>query len=107
MNNSMKTSFLVFFFFSIGYLGLSQEHEHHTDTSPARKTRPAPKPKKSALPSGDRSEKPVKQNSDTTHPMEHEQMQHDSLLMTHAYSRNLPMSRNGSGTAWVPDTSPM
>ena len=27
--------------------------------------------------------------------------------MSHAYSRNLPMSRNGSGTAWNPDNTPM
>lgn len=27
--------------------------------------------------------------------------------MSHAYSRNLPMTRNGSGTAWMPDASPM
>ncbi|RZK94302.1 MAG: hypothetical protein EOO62_30850, partial [Hymenobacter sp.] len=27
--------------------------------------------------------------------------------MSHAYSRNLPMSRNGSGTAWQPDQTPM
>ncbi|WP_423147812.1 hypothetical protein [Rubrolithibacter danxiaensis] len=27
--------------------------------------------------------------------------------MNHAYSLNLPMSRNGSGTAWLPDASPM
>jgi hypothetical protein len=27
--------------------------------------------------------------------------------MTHAYSLHLPMSRNGSGTAWLPDASPM
>lgn len=29
------------------------------------------------------------------------------MLMSHAYSLNLPMSRNGSGTAWQPDISPM
>src|SRR5215217_8341930 len=35
-------------------------------------------------------------------------MDHDGMpLMSHAYSLNLPMSRNGSGTAWLPDTSPM
>jgi hypothetical protein len=28
-------------------------------------------------------------------------------LMSHAYSRHLPMSRNGSGTAWQPDQTPM
>ncbi|WP_246558935.1 hypothetical protein [Hymenobacter piscis] len=27
--------------------------------------------------------------------------------ISHAYSRNLPMSRNGSGTAWNPDNMPM
>ena len=27
--------------------------------------------------------------------------------MSHSYSLNLPMSRNGSGTAWLPDASPV
>jgi hypothetical protein len=27
--------------------------------------------------------------------------------MSHSFSLNLPMSRNGSGTAWLPDASPM
>ncbi|GGI27177.1 hypothetical protein [Pedobacter mendelii] len=27
--------------------------------------------------------------------------------MSHSYSLNLPMSRNGSGTSWLPDASPM
>ncbi|WP_324675568.1 hypothetical protein [Hymenobacter sp. GOD-10R] len=31
---------------------------------------------------------------------------HD-MNMSHAYSRYLPMSRNGSGTAWQPDATPM
>lgn len=29
------------------------------------------------------------------------------MLMSHAYSLHLPMSRNGSGTGWLPDNSPM
>ena len=33
-------------------------------------------------------------------------MNHDHF-MSHAYSLNLPMNRNGSGTAWLPDASPM
>lgn len=32
---------------------------------------------------------------------------HMDVPMGHAYSLNLPMSRNGSGTAWLPDASPM
>lgn len=48
------------------------------------------------------------------------QMQHDTSSMaamngmdaemppmSHSFSLNLPMSRNGSGTAWLPDASPM
>jgi hypothetical protein len=31
---------------------------------------------------------------------------HDSMKMTSAFSRNLPMNRDGSGTAWQPDESP-
>ena len=28
------------------------------------------------------------------------------MLMSHSYSLNLPMNRNGSGTSWLPDSSP-
>lgn len=31
----------------------------------------------------------------------------DSGRMSHAFSRNLPMTRNGSGTGWMPDSTPM
>ena len=30
-----------------------------------------------------------------------------SQMPSHAYSRNLPMNRNGSGTSWLPDATPM
>lgn len=40
------------------------------------------------------------------HSMAHEG-QHQSSAMSHAFSRNLPMNRNGSGTGWLPDASPM
>ena len=39
--------------------------------------------------------------ADTTHPMAGMAM--GGPAMSHAYSRHLPMSRNGSGTAWQPD----
>ena len=29
------------------------------------------------------------------------------MSMSHAFSKNLPMTRNGSGTSWLPDNSPM
>lgn len=34
-------------------------------------------------------------------------MPHQSMGMPHAFSKNLPMTRNGSGTGWLPDASPM
>lgn len=59
------------------------------------------------------------QHADTTAPADHMQhmnhmehmnhmghMQMDEVPMTHAYSLHLPMSRDGSGTAWLPDASP-
>lgn len=44
--------------------------------------------------------------------MVHNEMGHDMDStsmppMSHAYSLNLPMNRNGSGTGWLPDASPM
>lgn len=34
-------------------------------------------------------------------------MDNDMPGMSHAFSRSLPMTRNGSGTAWSPDNNPM
>ncbi|WP_343672864.1 hypothetical protein [Chitinophaga sp.] len=39
-------------------------------------------------------------------PMQHE-MGMDMPPMSHAFSLHLPMNRNGSGTGWLPDASPM
>jgi hypothetical protein len=51
-------------------------------------------------------------SSDTSRAgMSHAGMGHQGLNhggpMSHAYSRKLPMSRNGSGTAWNPDNTPI
>lgn len=60
---------------------------------------------------------------DTTKPMQHDHSMHDHNMnmagmdttmpmshhmnMSHSFSLNLPMNRNGSGTGWLPDASPM
>ncbi|TCJ17897.1 hypothetical protein EPD60_06335 [Flaviaesturariibacter flavus] len=38
---------------------------------------------------------------------DHEAHAGHNMPMTHAFSRNLPMNRNGSGTSWLPDNAPM
>ncbi len=46
--------------------------------------------------------------SDTTlHHMPMQSMQMNHLMMSSQFSRGLPMNRDGSGTSWVPDTTPM
>lgn len=39
--------------------------------------------------------------------MEPDSSMKDMPPMSHAFSLNLPMNRNGSGTAWLPDAAPM
>jgi hypothetical protein len=41
------------------------------------------------------------------HKMDNMKHMHHKMSMSHVYSLNLPMSRNGSGTGWLPDASPM
>ena len=49
----------------------------------------------------DMKEQKSKDDKHSMHDME------QSIPMTHAYSLSLPMNRNGSGTGWLPDESPM
>lgn len=50
----------------------------------------------------------VQKMDSTMHGMNHSIHNIDiGTPMGHAYSLNLPMSRNGSGTSWLPDASPM
>jgi hypothetical protein len=46
------------------------------------------------------------QDENDTSMHNHAAMQH-TVPMSHSYSLNLPMNRNGSGTGWLPDASPM
>ena len=89
----MKKVIMVTFF---GFLSshLFSQHEHHAmaDTMPKKKDT--------------MQMKPVAKKMTTMDTMAHSMhMMH--TMPSHAYSRNLPMSRNGSGTGWNPDASPM
>src|SRR6187402_1508952 len=79
-----------------GLIGLNafSQHEHHmpVDTVPKKKdTTPM---------------KPAAKKMATMDTMDHS-MHEVHTMPSHAYSRNLSMSRNGSGTGWNPDASPM
>jgi hypothetical protein len=81
----MKQLFFLLLFpvFSFSIMG---QHEHHQrrDTVPVKKV-----------------DSSIKNHSP-------KKMDHGMHLMaSHAFSRNLPMSRNASGTSWNPDATPM
>lgn len=89
----------------------SAQHEHH---QPPKKDTIAPEKKATTS-----KKAPVKKKAAVKKEMNQaDHSMHDSGAMrhnmddmpsmpSHAFSRNLPMSRNGSGTAWNPDASPM
>jgi hypothetical protein len=97
----MKKFIALFIISSFLALAASAQHEHHApakDTSkPKVKSTTKPKPKSNN----------TKMGKDTMTQHDHSMMQHDMGNMSHAFSLNLPMNRNGSGTGWLPDASPM
>lgn len=53
------------------------------------------------------SERTKMDHSGHQEPMTPEMDAAEMAPMSHAFSLNLPMNRNGSGTGWLPDSSPM
>jgi hypothetical protein len=86
----MKLTALIIILISlVSSTVLSAQHEHHQMQSDTAKGS---------------SKKGMKQ-------MDHDSMNHSmdssKAPMSHSFSLNLPMNRNGSGTGWLPDASPM
>lgn len=50
---------------------------------------------------------PHKMHHEGMGPMDHTVQHNTEVPMSHAFSLHLPMNRNGSGTGWLPDASPM
>jgi hypothetical protein len=96
----MKTyGLLILFILVLSSVVVFAQHEHHQmkrDTT-----------KKEMKHDGKQGNK--KTMKDVDHNSINHQMETDSSMvpMTHSYSLNLPMNRNGSGTGWLPDASPM
>ena len=101
----MKT---LFFFILTSQLSIAvfSQHEHHQmpDTVPKKQVT-----QKKPVMSKKNVSPPKKDTIAMNPPMD--KMDHSihsmSSMPSHAYSRSLPMSRNGSGTGWNPDASPM
>jgi hypothetical protein len=94
----MLKAVIILVVFCVVSLFAFSQHEHHM---PAKKDSSQMKMKKD-------TSKPAKM--DHQHMQEHKDMHmHGSMdvPMSHAFSLNLPMNRNGSGTGWLPDASPM
>src|SRR3982751_1897488 len=87
---------------------VSAQHGNHLPVKDSTKP-------KASIPAGEGSTTPIHQEHDQQMTKEnstdHDVMNMDhgnmDMSMSHAFSRNLPMTRNGSGTAWLPDNSPM
>lgn len=94
MKNLLILAIVLFLSMQNGF----SQHEHH---HPAKDTLPV---KKNTI----RTKHPAKKKMDHSDHGMHDKASNDmSSMPSHAYSRNLPMNRNGSGTAWNPDSSPM
>ena len=82
---------LIFFAASLTGLTALAQHEHHImHDSPTQQKKPA-------------DTIPQQHTMNMHHDMDMD-MDHN---MSHSFSLNLPMTRNGSGTGWLPDAAPM
>lgn len=80
---------LLMFLMNIPLFG--QHPQHHPPQTPP-------------TPENQEEKEQVKEPMGHDHEMEHQDQMHE---MSSAFSLSLPMSRNGSGTSWQPDATPM
>src|SRR5688572_17309315 len=98
-----KTLFAAAFLTVATFTLQAQEHQHSKkDTVPQKKEAAAVHDHATHDHGAPQQKKPEKQH----HNMQ-EGEDHGTHNMSHAFSRNLPMNRNGSGTGWLPDEAPM
>ncbi|RYF67686.1 MAG: hypothetical protein EOO39_20785 [Cytophagaceae bacterium] len=114
----MKNIFLAAFIAALFVMPVFAQHDHTAPvpTAPSKKDtvkQKAVRPKKMPYIKTDTTK-----SMDHKHHMDMKGMQHDTMKgmdhdkmpmpgMNHSYSLSLPMSRNGSGTSWAPDNTPM
>jgi hypothetical protein len=82
--------FLVLTMLLISIVGSAQHPHQHPPSEPAKPLQDT-----------------VKKQDHQHGEMDHSEHQSLHTMPSHAFSRNLPMNRNSSGTAWNPDETPM
>ena len=98
-------------FISANSYAQHQGHHHTTDTTKKLAPNKSPAKKKTThqgthQPVTDTTMSKTQNGKGHDHST-HDHADHGNHNMSHAFSRNLPMTRNGSGTSWQPDNSPM
>jgi hypothetical protein len=88
----MKNQIVILFLLFLSMYGRAQhDHHHHTQ------------PKKDSTVNHKQHEQPAPVQDTVSSHLHHE----SESPMSHAFSLSLPMTRNGSGTGWLPDSTPM
>ena len=94
----MNKFFSLAIIFCLSVLTSTAQHEHHM-------------PMKDTIKPKAKDTMKMQMGKDTMMHNDDSMMNHDMDMdmgnMSHAFSLNLPMNRNGSGTGWLPDASPM
>ncbi|MVM37685.1 hypothetical protein GO730_08875 [Spirosoma sp. HMF3257] len=102
--------FSLVLFISIAH-GVVAQHQHHEGMKMPMPNKPAAdttKPMSHSMHSGmDMTPHDGMNKMDDLAMMNYGLTMDTAMGMTHSLSRNLPMNRNGSGTSWHPDNTPM
>jgi hypothetical protein len=101
-HNSMK-KILAVLAISCYMLPAYAQHEHHNMQNGNMNMRPMDKPVKNKT----LADTSTHADMDMDMSKDMNMSEHNHAAMSSAFSLNLPMSRNGSGTSWLPDNSAM
>lgn len=82
------------------------QHEHHIPAKDPTKQAMQMANKKDTVPHGQHQPNDQMRH-DNGRQHNRDEHDHEAMTMSHAFSRHLLMTRNGSGTAWMPDNTPM
>jgi hypothetical protein len=96
--------YLIILLASLAFSQVNAQHEHHQAKPVQQKEQQQDKKQE------EHHNMQNMDDNDTMDMEDHEDMnmeEHDMDNMSHAFSLNLPMTRNGSGTGWLPDAAPM